>query len=908
MLMLLCAVTTWAQSSLRISEGLLGTKENVQYKWTSGKLTAPGGDFNKLRVTFMETSNNEKPAGFPCVAIAEFYLYDKDGKQVELAEGNFSSNATQSNEGSMAAICDGVTTGDQDKYDWYWHSQWGATPDPYGYHYLEIDLTNVEADLSEYSFGWVTRREQASPKDIIVSAGATTEAVAQGYDNVYLSSLLTTNEDAPVYFAIRNIRNGDYCASYTRENMNLALGTTKTKASVFYFTGSVQNGLATVKIHNYEADGVCMADFASWTEEGINWYIQLSGDTNKRGFAISKVNDLTDNAYSWNNDASNNIKVSPYKGNDPGSTFMFVKLTAEEVANLTNEFISDPENLVSGTSYRFRSLSGYKYIAGGDVNVGTNNIAGDNTAFAYYVSPNTGAKYLYNISSKKFIGTTSEANASIPLTDKPVSTELTFKKSGNAVYPIMMSTNKGGGAINYSGWYGQIINWQGGFGDTGSADNSFMAEKVDLVKDETLATIEDLVGVFEGESKKEELRSLIEKLTAYTSSTAVGGYTEDAITELRVAIDVAQNVYNATPTFEEVVTAIENLNNAVANLAIVLPVEGTFYVIRNAQTNTCVYSKADNKLYHAEGVTNASVWQFVKNEDGSFKLYNVNNGQFLKSLVWLNPSLLGDDACKVEISSCNVAGENCVFIKGGGQQMHAQEGGDAPVVYYNEDSGKLSKSSWVIEEFDGTLSHTLTVGAAGYATLMLGYNTTIPSDITGEDFGVYTATINGGWAVLNKVEGVLPANTAVIVKAPEGKCEFVYTAEAATSNVENNDLRGTLYDKYIAEEAYVLSALNNEVGFYKAKYNVSTDTTNDGTEEAPEVTYEAWKNNANKAYLPAPANAAESYGLRLPGTTAIEDVVVENEVKVIYDLTGRRVEAITAAGIYIVNGKKVLVK
>ena len=42
--------------------------------------------------------------------------------------------------------------------------------------------------------------------------------------------------------------------------------------------------------------------------------------------------------------------------------------------------------------------------------------------------------------------------------------------------------------------------------------------------------------------------------------------------------------------------------------------------------------------------------------------------------------------------------------------------------------------------------------------------------------------------------------------------------------------------------------------------------------------------------------------------TAIDDVEAENGEKVIYDLTGRRVENITNAGIYIVNGKKVLVK
>ena len=43
--------------------------------------------------------------------------------------------------------------------------------------------------------------------------------------------------------------------------------------------------------------------------------------------------------------------------------------------------------------------------------------------------------------------------------------------------------------------------------------------------------------------------------------------------------------------------------------------------------------------------------------------------------------------------------------------------------------------------------------------------------------------------------------------------------------------------------------------------------------------------------------------------TAINEVKGENgKVKAIYDLTGRRIDAITAPGIYIVNGKKTLVK
>ena len=59
----------------------------------------------------------------------------------------------------------------------------------------------------------------------------------------------------------------------------------------------------------------------------------------------------------------------------------------------------------------------------------------------------------------------------------------------------------------------------------------------------------------------------------------------------------------------------------------------------------------------------------------------------------------------------------------------------------------------------------------------------------------------------------------------------------------------------------------------------------------------------------------QSAGLKTPtayeftGVTGIEDVKGENgKVKTIFDLTGRRIETITAPGIYIIAGKKVLVK
>ena len=42
--------------------------------------------------------------------------------------------------------------------------------------------------------------------------------------------------------------------------------------------------------------------------------------------------------------------------------------------------------------------------------------------------------------------------------------------------------------------------------------------------------------------------------------------------------------------------------------------------------------------------------------------------------------------------------------------------------------------------------------------------------------------------------------------------------------------------------------------------------------------------------------------------TSIEEVGADNVVEGIYDLTGRRIELITKPGVYIVNGKKTVIK
>ncbi len=195
-------------------------------------------------------------------------------------------------------------------------------------------------------------------------------------------------------------------------------------------------------------------------------------------------------------------------------------------------------------------------------------------------------------------------------------------------------------------------------------------------------------------------------------------------------------------------------------------------------------------------------------------------------------------------------------------------------------------------EFVDEISHTLTVSDAGYATLYLGFNARMPSVVE-----AYTVTtVNNGWVSLTQVTGVIPANTGIIVKAAAGDYKF-FMGETATADVTGNLLSGSAYNRNIDEEAYVLGVVDGVVGLYKA-----------------EMKGGVWLNNANKAYLPASAltpaqQTAAFYGFDWNGTTGIDQITDNREQSTaIYDLTGRRIEAITAPGIYIVNGVKKLVR
>ena len=319
-----------------------------------------------------------------------------------------------------------------------------------------------------------------------------------------------------------------------------------------------------------------------------------------------------------------------------------------------------------------------------------------------------------------------------------------------------------------------------------------------------------------------------------------------------------------------------------------------------------LYQKIDGTtdLYYNGTTDNTQAyWKFEMVTMGAYKIKNVHTGLYIDVLTGNNDFVNMSEAAPGQYEVVTQVGNE---TSGNGKYYIKKVGANCSL-HSTDGSGKVKGweggglgNQYIFTEIT-EFSHTLSIGATGYATLCLGFDAEIPV-IDGEGNGVFIATPStvAGNVHLTQIAGVLPANTAVIVKAPANTdYEFAYSTSTENyADVDENLLTGTLYDKTVTGEAYVLGIIDGVVGLYKA--------TTSGLEDG------RFKNNANKAYLPAGNVANQSaafYGFDWDGTTGISEVKGENgNVKTIYDLTGRRVEAITAPGIYVVNGKKVLVK
>lgn len=222
-------------------------------------------------------------------------------------------------------------------------------------------------------------------------------------------------------------------------------------------------------------------------------------------------------------------------------------------------------------------------------------------------------------------------------------------------------------------------------------------------------------------------------------------------------------------------------------------------------------------------------------------------------------------------------------------------------IYTNKNVGNIGLGNIKVTAKTGTF----TITPAQYGTYYTEDAFVMPEGVTGYTItsaDSKTLNFNGNYVAGKTV----PAKTALLLKAdekPAADKNFTYTIVnsdevAPTDNLLHGSVAEATTNVDGAYAYYKLANPTEGIGFYY------------GAEDGG-----AFKNGAHKAYLAVMTKAmSQMRGFSFDSmTTGINHVVANAEhakSTVIYDLNGRRVNSLNAAakGVYIVNGKKVIVK
>lgn len=193
-----------------------------------------------------------------------------------------------------------------------------------------------------------------------------------------------------------------------------------------------------------------------------------------------------------------------------------------------------------------------------------------------------------------------------------------------------------------------------------------------------------------------------------------------------------------------------------------------------------------------------------------------------------------------------------------------------------------------VEYADENKVSSVTIGEAGFATHASKFAVDYSNRTDGLE--AYSVSYNSSSKELTytKIEGVVEAGKAVILK---GKGDYILEASTETATVTETGLKASDGSIMGADNIYCLANKSNGVGFYRVATGVAIP--------------------ANKAYLEINAStSAKYYSIGIGGNTTGIQAIQQNSVKadgIMYSLSGQRVGK-DYKGIVICNGKKMIKK
>ena len=220
-----------------------------------------------------------------------------------------------------------------------------------------------------------------------------------------------------------------------------------------------------------------------------------------------------------------------------------------------------------------------------------------------------------------------------------------------------------------------------------------------------------------------------------------------------------------------------------------------------------------------------------------------------------------------------------------------------------DESADISFEGSNTQNFQLDRVEVVNISKSTFATLYYeNLNLRVPAGVTAS-----AVKKNGRTITLTPVGDIIPAGVPVVLNAPTADIEgpdyeFEVTNETATAPAENDLVgseEGGTYDD-AGFKYYVLSWKNaemkvEEVGFYFLSGSKGAYATV----------------AAHQAFLRVPDSQANEFGYQIDDTNAINTVAADvlSDTDEVYTLSGMRVKADNLKrGIYIVNGKKVVVK
>ena len=314
---------------------------DAQYHFVSKVINLPKAT-NKLRFrVFSTNTGGNDPSGlYPFFTMGEFYLYKADGTQVNLEAANFSTNAQETTEGPISAICDG-------NKESHFHSTYNSTP--HTYHYIEVSLPEA---MQSFKFSFDGRKNFRNVPAVIQVLDDDAIVAANGEDAV-LQAL-------PALKTVYNNKNYSIGTNYQQyqysgdlDAYNTAIKKAKQIISE-YFGLFTANDVTTA---NNNLSKVAEADFTINTPNDGS-FIRIRATDSSQGTMPYLTSEL-----STYKSATTRAALKPGKGGDNEANTIFYYKNQKLIAYSTGYKTANNSNflgyngIVPGTNVTFKEAS-----------------------------------------------------------------------------------------------------------------------------------------------------------------------------------------------------------------------------------------------------------------------------------------------------------------------------------------------------------------------------------------------------------------------------------------------------------------------------------------------------------------------------------------------------------------------